>query len=250
MNDSIINMLFETNALQVCPEDKPFWYAAGTLGPYYINTHFLFGSKKEAEDLLIEIESAASDKLLFPKKIFEILLNQYENNSIFKQTIDIIVKAAGEMKIDFDFISGGERRDFFFSMMPAYIMQKPHVCIFKDGTTVLTDSNFQNSRFMSKNELTGQKSLHVADLVTEASSYIRAWIPAIEGLGAIIVYSIAVVDRDQGGSEILESKNITFQSFALITRSLFQTAKEKGFINDKQFDMIVSFIDNPVSIKE
>ena len=51
MDDPIIKWLFQTNAIQVCPEDRPFWYTSGTLGPYYINTHYLYGSKEEAENL-------------------------------------------------------------------------------------------------------------------------------------------------------------------------------------------------------
>mgnify|MGYP007069520319 CR=1 FL=1 len=31
--------------------------------------------------------------------------------------------------------------------------------------------------------LSGKRSVHIADLVTVASSYIRAWIPAVEALG-------------------------------------------------------------------
>ena len=46
----------------------------------------------------------------------------------------------------------------------------------------------------------------IADLVTVASSYIRAWIPAIKSLEAEIAWSTVVVDRMQGGKEKLENE--------------------------------------------
>ena len=46
-NEKLIKWLFETNAFRVCPENEPFWYTSGTIGPYYINTHFLYGSEEK-----------------------------------------------------------------------------------------------------------------------------------------------------------------------------------------------------------
>ena len=53
----IVSYLFETNALRICEENKPFWYTSGKIGPYYINTHFLYGSEQDAIDLLKFIDS-------------------------------------------------------------------------------------------------------------------------------------------------------------------------------------------------
>ena len=43
MENPIISWLFETDAVRVCPEGHPFWYTSGKLGPFYINTQFLYG---------------------------------------------------------------------------------------------------------------------------------------------------------------------------------------------------------------
>ena len=48
----LANYLFETNAIRFCDENKPFWYTSGKIGPYFINTHFVYGSEKEASDFL------------------------------------------------------------------------------------------------------------------------------------------------------------------------------------------------------
>ena len=66
---SIIRWLFETQAIRVCLPDQPFWYTSGTLGPYYINTHFLYGSETSAKDLLALIESLAAEPLSLPTQI-------------------------------------------------------------------------------------------------------------------------------------------------------------------------------------
>lgn len=57
-----------------------------------------------------------------------------------------------------------------------------HLSIFKDLSSVYTDGNGVSMPSEAA-QLAGKRSVHIADLVTVASSYIRAWIPAVEGLG-------------------------------------------------------------------
>ena len=52
----IMSYLFKTNAIRFCEENKPFWYTSGKIGPYFINTHFVYGSEKEATSLLSFID--------------------------------------------------------------------------------------------------------------------------------------------------------------------------------------------------
>lgn len=51
MENPIVSWLFETDAVRVCPEGQPFWYTSGKLGPFYINTQFLYGSEEAANAL-------------------------------------------------------------------------------------------------------------------------------------------------------------------------------------------------------
>ncbi len=64
-SEKLVSWLFKTTAVRVCPENKPFWYTSGTIGPYYINTHFLYGSEKQANDLLTYIDGNKGDKYGF-----------------------------------------------------------------------------------------------------------------------------------------------------------------------------------------
>lgn len=241
----IMSYLFKTNAVRFCPENKPFWYTSGKIGPYFINTHFVYGSEKEATSLLKFIDEALSNKMTLPKKVFEKTLEQYKTNSIYKDVINHMISYIKE-NIDIseiDYISGGERRDWFFSNVIAHLLNKPHISIYKDLSTVVSDCNFENTEKVT--DLSGKKVLHVADLITIASSYIRAWIPAIKNLNAKICWSCVVVDRMQGGQEKLAAEGVKSLSLVNIDKDLFKKALDMNIINESQFDMLNKFFENP-----
>ena len=243
MENPIISWLFETDAVRVCPEGQPFWYTSGKLGPFYINTQFLYGSEAAANALLAVIEQAcAGDKLAFYDTVYAHIEAQLASCPIYAQLIDLLCEAA--QKLSFDFVSGGERRDFFFSMPVARKLGKGHLSIFKDLSSVYTD---ETGKSMPSDQagLACKRSVHIADLITVASSYVRAWIPAVESLGAKIAYSLAVVDRDQGGSQILADAGCPLTTLVVIKPELFETAHAMGRITDAQLALILAFIADP-----
>ena len=241
----IISYLFETNAIRFCEENKPFWYTSGKIGPYFINTHFVYGSEKDAANLLSFIDEALSDKLTLPNKVFKKVLKQYEENEIYHNVIDSMKNYISKNIIisDVDYISGGARRDWFFSIILAYLLNKPHISIYKDLSTVVSDSKFENT--LEITNIAGKKVLHIADIVTVASSYLRAWIPAIKNLEGRIAWSCVVVDRMQGGREKLEAEGIKFLPLVNVDNTLFETAYKKGIINESQLSMLKDFFKNP-----
>lgn len=242
---NIMSYLFSTKAIKFCEENKPFWYTSGKIGPYFINTHFVYGSEKDATELLSFIDESLSDKISLPKKVFEKTLNQYKENKIYHNVIESMKKYILD-NIDIneiDYISGGERRDWFFSNIIAYLLNKPHITIYKDLSTVTSDNKFENT---SKSvNIENKKVLHIADLVTVASSYVRAWIPAIKELGGKICWSCVVVDRMQGGKDVLEKEGVKSLSLVQVDSTLFKTAFEYGIINEKQLEMLEQFFKNP-----
>lgn len=245
--NNIVSYLFETNAFKICPDEKPFWYTSGKIGPYFINAQFLYGSESDANDFLefINSELENSDKFEIPKNIFDKVFAQYETNKIYKDVINQM-KDFIENNIDvseIDYVSGGERRDWYFSNMIANLLDKPHITIYKDLSTVISSSDF--SKTLDNIDLKDKKVLHVADLLNQASSYIRAWVPAIQNLGAQICWSIVAVDRMQGGSQKLEDANIKSLAMVEIHPDLFNQAKEMGIINDSQLKMLNDFYTNP-----
>ena len=244
MADKIIEALFETKAVRVAPENHPFWYTSGRLGPFFINTHFLLENEAAAGEVLKRIEKAIADnKLTAPEEIFDMMLAYYNKGGTFKMVSDKLAEEAS--KLDFDYISGGERRDYFFSMMPAYLLKKPHLTIYKDMTSVYSESIDGPAVDVKDIDLKGKKALHIADLITEASSYERAWIPVIRGLGSDITDTVAVVDRHQNGREVLKGLGVELHALTGINEDLFEEAKANGVINDAQKDMIMHFLENP-----
>ena len=88
---NLVSYLFETNALRICPDNKPFWYTSGKIGPYYINTHFLYGNEQDAVNLLKFIDIEKENKEILPKKVFETTLKHYNENEIYKNVIDEMI---------------------------------------------------------------------------------------------------------------------------------------------------------------
>ena len=244
----LVALLFQTEAFQVCPQGEPFWYTSGTIGPYFINTHYLYGSKGKAEELLNFIEDVKGDKDHLSELIFEKVLENYDENDIFHTVIDELVDLIKKKEnIDsIDYISGGERRDWFFSIIVAYILKKSHITIFKDMAAIVWDSTTRKQFPINhKHPLKDKKILHIADLVTEASSYERVWIPAIKKVEAKMISTFVIIDRMQGGRELLENHNVHLSSLIDIDISLFKSALDLGLIGGEQLDMLKDYFVNP-----
>ena len=56
MDKELVSLLFKTHAFKVAPENKPFWYTSGKLGPYFINVDYLYGSQEDSQNLLKSID--------------------------------------------------------------------------------------------------------------------------------------------------------------------------------------------------
>ena len=243
----IMKLLFQTNAFKICPENKPFWYTSGKIGPYFINAQFLYGSEDDANSLLefIDSELENASKYDLPKDIFEKTLDQYKTNNIYKSVIDEMISFINN-NIDLseiDYVSGGERRDWFFSNMVSHLLEKPHITIFKDLSLVCSTPDFSSSDDLTN--LSNKNVLHVADLLNVASSYLRAWIPAIKDLGGNLKWSLVAVDRLQGGQEALAQESVTSYALASVDNSLFEKALELNIINESQLETLKKFKENP-----
>lgn len=242
---NLFGFLFKTNAVNICPENSPFWYTSGKIGPYYINAEFLYGSKQDSEELLNCINAEKNNELELPKKVFEKVQKQYDENEIYRHVINEM-KRKIEDNIDtceIDYISGGERRDWFFSYMIAKLLKKPHITIYKNLNAVASDSDFKDTKPVEKIE--GKRVLHIVDMINTSSSYTRAWIPVIEKLGAKIKWSMSCVDRMQGGAKVLEDNGIKCMSIVQVNKNLFDKALELNIINKEQYNMVNEYMKNP-----
>ncbi|HOV68917.1 MAG TPA: orotate phosphoribosyltransferase [Clostridia bacterium] len=245
MDENIIKWLFLTDAFKVSPPDEPFWYTSGKIGPYYINTHYLYGGKEKAEALLERIDAIKDDRLNCPSEIARLTAENFKTDPIYPHVIDMMckrIRSAVPLE-DIDFISGGERRDWFFSFMTAKMLNKPHLTIYKDLSAV-TEENGRYS-LLGPGLLKGARVLHIAELVTEASSYKRTWIPAIKMLGADILWTCYIIDRNQGGERFFAENNIKALPLVHIDETFFAAAFEMGLINKEQLDILTGYYKNP-----
>ena len=240
--DTLVENLFKTNAIEICPKDKPFWYTSNKIGPYYINTDYLYGSKEKSEALLKVINQLSDDKANISSIILDLTLSNYETDETYRFLIDSMIEFTRREIGNYDFISGGERRDWFFSLILAHFLKKPHITLFKDLSTVVFLPQTVTEDINSVDNL---KVLHIADIINEASSYERAWVPAIEAFGAKITDSLVVIDRLQGGSEKLSSLDVNSHSLAKVEVELFEMALKKNLIDEAQFIMVENYIADP-----
>ena len=240
MSFDLLSALMETQALRVASEGQVFWYTSGTVGPYYVNTENLYGGPDAARELLSFIDAEKSS----PRFVFDLrerLLRQYENNAIYRDVVDaLIARAQRALEVNIDAVSGGERRDWFFSLTVAECLGKPNLLIFKNRERVLFDG-----KNVTDDGLDGLCTLHIADLVTEASSYFRDWIPLVGQGGGRIAYSANVVDRGQGGIEALCENGVPSSALLRVDEALFKRLAESGHISSAQADLLAAYYRDP-----
>ena len=112
----LTTLLFQTEALKVSPEDQPFWYTSGKMGPCYINTHYLYGGAESAQALLGKIDEEKQNPAALTAMLLVETTDQYLSEPVYRELCDgmadVISRTVDLSKIDY--ISGGERRDWFF----------------------------------------------------------------------------------------------------------------------------------------
>ena len=237
-----VDALMRTQALKIAPPGEVFWYTSGTVGPYYINTEYLYGGPERAEALLAFIDEEKGDRMNFPPALHERAADQFFADEIYRTAIEELVQLVRrEVGEDFDYVSGGERRDWFFSPAVAEQLGKAHLLIYKDQSMVLHDGD----KVREIDELEGKRAVHIADLVTEASSYIRDWIPAIRDRGGQMIYAANVIDRAQGGIGNIEREGVVAAALLRVDEALFAALLAARRINEMQRDVLVDYYSDP-----
>lgn len=233
--------LFDTNSIKIAPAEKPFWYTSGTIGPYFINTHFLYGGEEKAVELLNYINKTKDDRELFIPELTDRVITFYNTNDIFKNVIDTFYEMIKDIPSfrDSEYISGGERRDWFFSPIIAHLSSKKLLYIYKDLKTYDINGKIR--------DLNNSSVAHICDLITKASSFQRAWIPAINNINGNIIFNASIVDRDEGGSKLFEKNNIDYFSAVKIDNTFLTSVLERNIINEKQFKYIKEFKNNSLN---
>lgn len=243
----LLDALVQTQALRIAPPGEVFWYTSGTLGPYYINTHYLFGGPAAAEELLAFIDSDSRAET-FHQDLLGRVQSRLDTDPAFRGVIEALVAAIRDRPAaaGVDMISGGERRDWFFSLPVAVVMNLPHLYIFKDNSMALAEGgNCSPISKLPMSELNGKRTAHVADLVTEASSYARNWIPAVGDGGGKMAISANVIDRAQGGMDVIAGAGVDGVALLRVDDDLFDELLKRGLIDAGQHEVLRDYFSDP-----
>ena len=129
----LVAALLETQALQIAPPGQAFWYTSGTIGPYYINAHYLFGGPEKAEQLLDYIQANKDNRSEFPQELLARVRHHGAGDALYRAVVEALAEQVRERAGGaFDCVSGGERRDWFFSAAVADQLNRPHLLLYKE----------------------------------------------------------------------------------------------------------------------
>jgi orotate phosphoribosyltransferase len=152
-------------------------------------------------------------------------------------TYRAVVKAYSEMLLDIDpsvFLAGVPEAGTPLASMVGYELDRPLVQprkVVKDhGTKSSVEGAFQ----------TGDKVVLIDDLITKGDSKLEA-IAQIEGAGLQIEKFLVLIDREQGGIEMIREKGYDIQAAFTIT-SLMNTLHEQDKISGPEYDTVMNFI--------
>lgn len=162
-----LNFLAENNGFQFT--DTFFPYTSGEIGPYYVQSAVIQDNPFHARQALRDFSNLVAQKM---------------------------------RNTPYDAISGGETRDWIFSIPIALErLGKSHVMLYKDGKSIGT--------------IKGKIFAHIADLNNEGSSPRDYWIPMIRKAGGTVDHIFFYVDRLEKGTD--EMKKLGLESYSLIS---------------------------------
>lgn len=242
----LLERLISTNGFSVRKNkhDDVYWYTSGIPGPFYVNTEYIAG-EKEADNALKKINKilgSNSSKALKVSSIFDLIDSIVESDEGYNTSIEALSHFYMSNRNSIpSFISGGERRDWFFSIPIAKKLGIPHITLFKSGDYHVTDFNGNTIEIALEN----QKVLHVADIINQASSYFERWIPILKNTGVHFSETLTVAVRNIEGFESLKSNNIAVISPLFVDKSLFNEAYKLGLINEFALHEIGQFLESP-----
>jgi orotate phosphoribosyltransferase len=234
--NDLVKRIHDTKAVSIWNRKTGpiFWYAASVPGPFYVNTELVIGPELSAL-LLKEITAIVADMpdaVSRASKLDALIMQAFEKDVTFKNVIETMVeRAKAEFpKNTYSVISGGERRDWLFSIPMAKLMNVKHAYLFKNGD-LFCESSLQP----------GEVALHVSDLINNAASYFDAWLPILTKHGLSCTGTLCVNSRGTNGVDRLKDNGQKVVALNSIDVAFFEKSKETGLIDEATLDEIRLF---------
>ena len=233
---NMLKIIHDTKAVSIWNRKTGpvFWYAAGVPGPFYVNTELVIGPALAAELLekITAIIAGSNDPATRVAQLKKAMLDAYEANPSYKTVISAMVAKARENFPDgsYTIVSGGERRDWLFSIPFAQEMGIKHLYLFKNQTS-----------YCEQGVSAGEAALHVADLINNAASYFDMWLPALQKAKLTCAGTVCVNSRGSNGVDRLTKANVKVVTLNSIDVSFFGEWLKSGLIDQGTYDELTLF---------
>ncbi len=238
--EALLKLVHDTKAVSVWNHKTGpvFWYTAGVPGPFFVNTEYLIGADiaNSLVSTITEILSQTDDPAVRVARIDKAVMEAYVNNKDYKNLIETMVAEAQKSlpARSFTIISGGERRDWLFSVPFAHVMGLSHVYLFKD------QSAYCGTAYGPE-----ETALHVADLINNAASYVDKWLPALGKAKIKIDTTLVVTVRGTTGIDKLKEQNVKIIALNNIDLSFFEKWMKNGLIDQETYDELAVHFQSP-----
>ncbi len=236
----LLSDLYTTGALVLWPwkTGPVFWYTANVPGPFFINTEFLIG-RALAERLvksLSDIVATEAPRDEHARRLNDLILGAWREDPTYQRVIAQLAQATEGTfpSTTYAAISGGERRDWLFSIPLAEVLKRPHLFLFKDKST-----------FSATPLPSGQAVVHVADLVNNGASYLDMWLPALHALGLTCPGTVCVFCRNASGRAKLEAAGLKVLALGEVGVDFFKRSLDAGLIDQDDYTQIIAYAESP-----
>ncbi len=234
--DDLSKLILDTHAVSIWSHEKGpvFWYAANVPGPFYVNTEMIIG-KALSEKLLHEITAIVAgtvDAETRAEQLERLILDAYKKEPPWQRLIaTMAAHAQKEYPADsYAYVSGGERRDWLFSIPFAHAREMPHLFLFKNGAT-----------FCRQPLKSGESVLHVSDLINNAASFFELWAPILTKAKLKCCGNLCVNVRGDNGLKRLHDAGQKVVSLMTIDTEFFRRLHAADLISRETFEEIAVF---------
>jgi len=238
--NSLVKLILDSKALSIWNRKTGpvFWYAAGVPGPFYLNTELMIG-RELSEQLLDKITAIVAeipDLAARAAQLNTLMMDAYRQNADYKTVIKAMIETtqAAFPTGTYTAISGGERRDWLFSIPLATELGIKHIYLFKN-----------QSLFCTEPLQAGEKTLHVSDLINNAASYFDVWLPALQKAGLKFAGTITVNTRGLAGVKRMEEAGHKLVALNRVELPFFQQSCDSGLIDKDTLDEIAVYFTSP-----
>ncbi|MBV8061051.1 MAG: hypothetical protein JO126_08880 [Alphaproteobacteria bacterium] len=234
---SLLKRIHETKAVSIWDHSNGpvFWYAASVPGPFYVNTEQVLGPAL-ADKLLKQITTIIETIAGVPERsaeLYQLIRNAYDADPNFQAVITPLVD---KIRSSFDLskvdaISGGERRDWLFSLPVAWALDKPHLYLFKNKMAYCATPVGE-----------GHHVLHISDLINNAASYFDLWLPILEAMHVTCIGTACINTRGENGLNRLETAGYKVAALNHIDLAFFQKSADSGLIRQEVVEEIATYL--------